>query len=747
MSTAVHHERLLDSLPVVVYRAEAVAPYETIYINAAIECLGYTHEEWLERGDMWVSRLHPEDRDRVQREALEAYTRGTAMDTQYRLLAKDGGVRWFHDRGEMVFDEPSGRAIWQGIMLDITAQREAEQALRDSEARYRLTFDEAGIGMAVSHLDGRIEHVNAAMCKLVGYARSELVGKNYRDITHPDDLVFDGRNTERLAAGQITSFLEERRLVRSDGTIVWGLITIALLRDEHGAPRRRIAQVQDITERKRAELALRTSEVRNRMLVETAHEGIWTVDEAGIVTYVNARLCGMLGRAPGEILGRELFEFMTSESAANARRLFARGDHGTAEVHELALVHRDGHEVFVLMSTSPSYSETGEFRGGLAMMTDITERRHMEQALRDSEARYRHVVANAPGMVYQFVYRPDGTRGYTFVSEGARAIFGVDPEAAVRDANVLLDLLHPDDREQFLGQARAAAATGSDFDWEGRVCLPSGEERFVHIVARDQRLADGTVISDGLVLDETQQREAIHQLEQSEIRFRLAARATNDVVYDWNIPAGVHFWGETLLTAFGYDPNQFEPTYEWWLSLVHPDDAERVTTSLDAALNGNSDSWMEEYRFRRSDGTDSRVLDRGYVLRDEAGKPLRLVGSMIDLTEHQLLEEQLRQSQKMEAIGRLAGGVAHDFNNIITVIKGNTGLLLESMAITDSRRDDVRQIADAADRAAGLTRQLLAFSRKQILKPRVLSVNDVVKNLKPMLGRLIGEDIAVETQI
>ena len=621
--TDVHHARLLDSLPVIVYRAQPVAPYETIYVNAAIECLGYTHEEWLERSDMWVSRIHPDDRDRVQREALDAYTCGTAMDTEYRMLARDGSTRWFHDRGDMLIDESTGRPTWQGIMLDITGQRRAEQALRESEARHRT-------------------------------------------------------------------------------------------------------------------------------LVETAREGIWSVNEVGVTTHVNGRLCELLGRTADEIVGRPLFDLMAPESARKARALFAgrqAGARGIAEVRDLTLVHRDGREVLVRMSTSPTCNDAGEFVGALAMVTDVTERQYMEQALRESEARYRHVVANAPGMVYQFVYRPDGSKGYTFVSEGARAIFGIDPDVMLGDSNIPLDLMQPGDRAQFLARARAISATGGDFHWEGRVCLPSGQERYIQIVARDQRQADGTVISDGLVLDETQQREAIRQLEQSEIRFRLAARATNDVVYDWNIPAGVHFWGETLLTAFGYDPSQLEPTYEWWLSLVHPDDTERVTTSLNAALNGTSDSWMEEYRFRRSDGTDARVLDRGYVLRDDAGKALRLVGSMIDLTEHQLLEEQLRQSQKMEAIGRLAGGVAHDFNNIITVIKGNTGLLLESMAITDSRRDDVRQIADAADRAGGLTRQLLAFSRKQILKPRVLSVNDVVKNLEPMLGRLIGEDVAVETRL
>jgi two-component system cell cycle sensor histidine kinase/response regulator CckA len=742
-----HLRRVLDSIPMIVYRAEPTPPYAATYVNAAVESLGYSREEWLSRVDLWQRSLHPDDRARVLRHAHESVTRGEPMDCQYRMVAKDGSTRWIHDRGELVPDERAERCVWQGIMLDITAQREAEVALRESEARHRLIFDEAGIGMAVCDLVGRIEQANAALCEFLGYGHTELVGMRYQAVTHPDDLTLDRKETDELLAGRMSRFTRERRYLRKDGSVVWGLLTVSLLRDAEGAPARRISQVQDITEQKRAEGALRESEARTRSLLETAHEGVWLIDQVGMTVYGNARLGDMLGYAAHELIGTSIFDFMTPEMAFEARTLFARRQRGMSEVQEFALRRRDGGELFVLMSTSPRLSADGEFIGALTMVTDITERRRAEQALRESEARYRHVVTNAPGMVYQFIYRADGTKGYTFVSEGARAIFGVEPEAVVRDATVLLDLVHPEDRAHLVAKAREVAEVAGDFRWEGRIVLPSGEERFIQVVAHDQRMPDGSVVSDGLSLDVTEQRRAVQALEQSEVRFRLAARATNDVVYDWNIPTDEHFWGETLLSSFGYDPRLFVPTLEWWTALIHPDDASRVTSGLMAALGGGAESWSEEYRFRRNDGTYARILDRSYVLRDDTGRAVRLVGSMIDLTEHQLLEEQLRQSQKMEAVGRLAGGVAHDFNNLITVIKASTEFLLADMDAVDARCDDVRQIAAAADRAAGLTRQLLAFSRKQILNPRVLVVNGVVENLKPMLARLIGEHIVVESRL
>jgi PAS domain S-box-containing protein len=742
-----HHRRVLDSLPVIVYRSESSPPYETIYVNRAVESLGFTREEWLARPDMWESRLHPDDRARVRRETRASLEGAGSMESCYRLLAKDGSVRWFHDRGEFVPDEQGERVVWQGIMFDITALREAEDALRESEARHRLVFDEAGVGMAVCDLDGRIEQANAALCEFFGYPAWELEGRKYQEVLHPDDHAMDREKSDALEAGTIPSFTLERRYFKKDGTMVWGLLTAALLRGADGTPTRRIAQVQDITERKRAESALQQSEARIRALAETAHEGIWAVDQVGVTTYVNARLCEMLGYAVEEVVGRTLFDFMPRSTAFEARTLFARRQRGIAEVHEFAFARRDGSELYALMSMSPLFAPDGEFVGALAMVTDITARRQAEEALRASEARYRQVVANAPGMVYQFVYRPDGTKGYTFVSEGARELFGVEPDAALRDPEALLGLVHPDEIDEMRQRARAVAEVAGDFRWEGRVILASGEERFIQVVAHDQRAPDGTLVSDGLVVDVTDRRRAAQRLDESEARFRLVARATNDVVYDWNIPAGEHFWAETLLTAFGHDQRLFRPTYEWWRSLIHPDDVERVHGSLMAVLGGASEAWTEEYRFRRSDGTYARVLDRSFVLRDAAGDAVRLVGSMTDLTEHQFLEEQLRQSQKMEAVGRLAGGVAHDFNNLITIIKASTSFLLADMDAADTRCEDVRQIAAAADRAAGLTRQLLAFSRRQILNPTPVRVNSVVENLRPMLARLIGEHIVVETKL
>jgi PAS domain S-box-containing protein len=192
---------------------------------------------------------------------------------------------------------------------------------------------------------------------------------------------------------------------------------------------------------------------------------------------------------------------------------------------------------------------------------------------------------------------------------------------------------------------------------------------------------------------------------------------------------------------FGYTPEQVGPDITWWYEAIHPDDRERVKSNINAAVERGAESWSAEYRCRRADGSYASVFDRGYVLHDGDGRPTRMIGAMMDITQRLELEEELRQAQKMEAVGRLAGGVAHDFNNLLTIITGRTHLVLGRLKGDDPVRRSVEVIQKTADRAAALTRQLLAFSRKQVLQRKVLDLNTMVADVSTMLRRLIGEDV------
>ena len=226
--------------------------------------------------------------------------------------------------------------------------------------------------------------------------------------------------------------------------------------------------------------------------------------------------------------------------------------------------------------------------------------------------------------------------------------------------------------------------------------------------------------------------------------FAIVARATNDAVRDWNVKSGALAWPQGLDALLGYDNSSGDcDKISFWVKNVYPGDRSRIATSIHDALSGSTDHWSGEYRFRRADGIHINILERALIFRDAHGNAERVVASLMDVTARKQLQDQLCRSQKMEAFGQLAGGVAHDFNNFLTTILGYSDLLLQERAIKGDLAEHISEIRSAAGRASTLTQQLLAFSRRQPLEPVVVEVNSIIANLERSLLRLIGENISV----
>src|SRR3984893_3896813 len=226
--------------------------------------------------------------------------------------------------------------------------------------------------------------------------------------------------------------------------------------------------------------------------------------------------------------------------------------------------------------------------------------------------------------------------------------------------------------------------------------------------------------------------------------FAIVARATNDAVRDWDVKNDRLEWPQGLESLAGYDASSVQCNdIGFWQKNLHPGDRARVAASIRDALASSSEQWSGEYRFRRADGTYINVLERALILRGENGAAEHLIGSLMDVSARKQLQDQLCRSQKMEAFGQLAGGVAHDFNNFLTTILGYGDLLLHERQIKGMLADHVTEIRAAAGRASALTQQLLAFSRRQPMEALVVEVNSLIANLERSLLRLIGEHISV----
>jgi PAS domain S-box-containing protein len=234
-------------------------------------------------------------------------------------------------------------------------------------------------------------------------------------------------------------------------------------------------------------------------------------------------------------------------------------------------------------------------------------------------------------------------------------------------------------------------------------------------------------------------------LRKSEAKLVLAQRIGHVGSWELDLRAGTLHWSAESFRIFGHVPGEFVPSRTAFFEAVHPDDRAAVKKAMEEALKSFMVYYID-HRIVRPDGSERLVCERAEIICDSTGHPAEMIGTVQDITERKQLENQLRHSQKMDAIGQLAAGVAHDFNNILTVIKGHATLLHELMPNDSEHSDLLKEIFEATDRAANLIRQLLVFSRKKIIQTYTLDLNEVTRNLTKMLGRLLGEDITLSFQ-
>jgi two-component system, cell cycle sensor histidine kinase and response regulator CckA len=335
-----------------------------------------------------------------------------------------------------------------------------------------------------------------------------------------------------------------------------------------------------------------------------------------------------------------------------------------------------------------------------------------------------------------FMVDPEGR--HTTWNEGVRRLLGYDEAEFVGRPGALL--FTPEDREsgEYERELRTAATEGraSDDRWLVR---KDGSRFWASGITARMNDGDGRLVGFSKVFrDLTGQKEAEDRLRDSEERLRVALRAARMGIWRWHLPSNTQRVDGSMARLLGLGDDEVVESYEQFREHVLGDDREAVDAAFGHTVRTGEEMHVE-FRVPWPDGSIRWLADHGQVVRDAEGRPEYLTGAAIDVTERKTAEERLLQAQRMDAVGHLAGGVAHEINNMMTAVLGFSALLLDRLD-GDERAADVRQIHRAAERAAGITRQLLAFGRRQLLRPRVLDLNHLVGGLEPMVRRVLGED-------
>jgi PAS domain S-box-containing protein len=455
---------------------------------------------------------------------------------------------------------------------------------------------------------------------------------------------------------------------------------------------------------------------------------------SGRLIDVNKGCAEFFGYSRGEMIGRTVRDLGLWADPADREQLAATLSRGGPPVQREAAFRRKSGEIrHALVSMEAITLARVAEPLDIVILVDMTERKRVEGALRESEERFRQIAEN----IRKVFWLTDPAKNEVlYVSPAYETIWQRDRAALLASPRAWLDAVHPEDRGR-VEQAAVAQASG-EYAEEYRIVRPDGSIRWISDRAFVVPGEDGEVSRiAGLAEDITDRKRVADELRESERRFSDMLANLNLVSLMLDRDARITYCNDYLLRLSGW--TREDVIGRSWFDLFLPPGEGNMGEEFLSLLRDLPAARHHENEILTRAGGRRMIRWNNSVLRSATGEVVGTASIGEDVTEQRRTEEQLRQAQKMEAVGRLAGGVAHDFNNSLGVILGYTELLLRKAG--EAERGKLEQIRKATERAAGLTRQLLAFSRKQVVDPKVLDLNALLSDLEKMLGRLIGEDI------
>ncbi|BAY98880.1 two-component hybrid sensor and regulator [Tolypothrix tenuis PCC 7101] len=623
----------------------------------AIRCFGYERKSINVTNEEWLSFIHPEDQEWVQQQLQQAIANKTDYVVEYRVVWADKSIHWISSSGRAVYDDNGLPLVMLGVLIDISDRKQAEEKLRESEERFRSTFEQAAVGISHVSLSGQFIRLNQKFCDITGYPLAELQKLTFQDITHPDDVLAGLQQSQRLITGEIQTFSLEKRYIRQDGAIVWANLTCSLVRDRFGAPQYFISVIEDISHRKQMEAELQQHQERLNMALEAAGMGNWDWNIATGEIYWSPNLERLFGIVPGTFNGNyeTVVSIMHPEDQESVLQAINAAVYQKQEYNiEFRFIKPDSTIRWALGKGKVFYDEQGNPTRMMGIDLDITERKQAEATLKESEERFRHIADSSPVLIWM-----SGTDKLCHYFNSSWLEFtGRTLEQEL--GNGWLEKVHPeeyqycqetyinafDNRQEFQIEYRLQR-----FDGEYRWILDKGVPRFTSEGEFLGYMGSCIDISDRIFAEQALQQlnqelearveQRTAALKESEERWQLALKGSNDGIWDWNLKTNEVFFSTRWKEMRGFTEDEMDSNIEAWWSRIHPDDYERFKIALNEHFAQKTPFFVDEYRVKHKNGSYIWVLNRGQALWDELGNVIRMSGATKDITERKQAEAEL----------------------------------------------------------------------------------------------------------
>ncbi|MCF8043417.1 MAG: PAS domain-containing protein [Desulfarculaceae bacterium] len=753
----------LDAFPQIVnfikevFYVKDVALDQYTYVSPAFkDVFGAGPDVILGDQKKYLNLIHPEDRKlwleavRIQKEQ-EIF-----FNQEYRIVHPNGDVRWVHARSFPVHDDQGKVFRIVGIAEDITEEKETKEKIEKSLASLTQAETIAGLGYFERNWQNGEGYWSDGFFKLLGLEPGQQAPSygDFLDLVHPDDrenvishvqgAMRDGRQTDL-----------EFRLVRQGGGIIDVHVIADTKYDDSGRPLLTAGVFLDITSRKQAETALRESEELFRHAFDNASTGVCLVDPQGRLIRSNDRLCEIFGYSRTELEGMSVNDIAHPDDRDLSPAFMKQSLTGEISnaLFEKRYVHKEGHIVWGQVSSSLVRDAQGKPQYFVSHITDITARKQAEETLQAREALLNEVgsIAKIGGWEMDLA-----TRQATW-TKGTYDIVEIDPGQPVPGPDDHLDYYLPEHRPVVAEAMRALVEQDKPLAFDAQLKTAKGRQVWVRALGRAERVDGKAVKLYGTLQDVTERKKVEQALQESQQQLKgigdnLPTGMIYQIVREKNGLETFTYVSEGVKELFNCTPEEAMADANYVYSQVLEDDVPNLVKAQEKAVASLS-IFDAEMRVKKSGGGFRWIRATSKPTRIGSGRTLwngvaQDISNVKKLEEERFnLESQLRQSQKMEAIGTLAGGVAHDFNNILSAIIGYTELTLDDLGDAYPVRDNLEQVLKSSWRARNLVSQLLAYSRKQVLEMKTFTLNDLIKQNQSMLSRIIGEDIRLKVSL